>query len=73
MRKLLLRKRERIAIVRRRLNEETLKLGIDDPEKKLHWFVLGCMGVLDGDETALNYAERKAVKAMRADWLRLRR
>lgn len=72
VRALLLRKRERIAIVRRRLNEGTPKLDQNDP-KALHWHVVGCIQVLDGDEDALTDDEKKRVRRMRAEWLRLRR
>lgn len=72
MRRLTLRRREAIAIVRRRLNEDTPKLDLKD-RNAVHWHVVGCMQVLDGDVDALTDAERKLVRTMRADWLRLRR
>lgn len=73
MRKLLLRKRERIAIAYRRLNEGFIPLGIKDPDFKVRDFVWGLMSVLDGDADVLTLDEKKRVRKMRAEWLRLRR
>ena len=72
MRALRLRKRERIALVRRALNEESIGLNLADPEQKLRWFVMRLIGILDGDEEQLTPEETKRVERMRAEWLALR-
>lgn len=51
---------QRIAIVRRRLNEETVQLGrAADVEEAIRRFSVDCMNVLDGFDWPLTRDERR--------------